>query len=410
MRTHPFDLSLTPNLKPDVRLNLKPNLVLTVACLLAVVLFLLDAAVPEAHLWTRYLLPIIVTFLWGRRRDIYVATALAGMLVAAGCWFDRPLGLADLLADYLLPILILWGAAWLLAQRQLLLQLLARQEQDFDDQVTTRTAALAAREQILQAANAELEQRVAAHTAALETALAELQHASKLKDEFMAMISHELRTPLMGVLSLSEMLEDQVAGPLNDRQAIYIKGIIRSGERLLTAVNNILSYTQLIAGQVRLRAEPCTVANLLDIGVAAEHGKAAAKDQAIAVQIEPPELAITGDANAINEVLTRLLDNAVKFTPAGGQIGLAAHPGVSSGTVDLVVWDTGIGIAADEVGRVFNAFTQVDGRLTRSHEGFGLGLAYVDKMVRLMGGTIALTSMPGRGSRFTVTLPARLSA
>ena len=87
-----------------------------------------------------------------------------------------------------------------------------------------------------------------------------LQHASKLKDEFMAMISHELRTPLMGVLSLSEMLEDQVAGPLNARQAIYVKGIIRSGERLLTAVNNILSYTQLIAGQLRLRAEPCTIA------------------------------------------------------------------------------------------------------------------------------------------------------
>ena len=410
MRTHPFDLSLTPNLKPNVSVSLKPNLVLTVACLLAVVLFLLDAAVPDAHFWSRYLVPIIVAFLWGRRRDIYVATALAGVLVAAGCWFDRPLGLADLLANYLLPIILLWGAAWLLAQRQLLLQLLAGQEQDFDDQVKTRTAALAAREQLLQAANAELELRLAARTTALETALADLQHASKLKDEFMAMISHELRTPLMGVLSLSEMLEDHVAGPLNDRQAIYVKGIIRSGERLLTAVNNILSYTQLIAGQVRLRAEPCTVANLLDTGVAAEHGKAAAKDQAIAVQIEPPELAITGDANAINEVLTRLLDNAVKFTPAGGQIGLAAYPGASSGTVDLVVWDTGIGIAADEVDRVFNAFTQADGRLTRSHEGFGLGLAYVDKMVRLMGGTIALTSTPGRGSRFTVTLPARLSA
>ncbi len=124
--------------------------------------------------------------------------------------------------------------------------------------------------------------------------------------------------------------------------------------------------------------------------------------------MHPPDLTITSDATALAEVLKRLLDNAVKFTPEGGQIGLEAHTGAAPGTVDLVVWDTGIGIAADQHERIFHAFTQADGRLQRSHEGIGLGLAYVDQMVRLLGGTIAVASAPGEGSRFTITLPAHL--
>ncbi len=124
------------------------------------------------------------------------------------------------------------------------------------------------------------------------------------------------------------------------------------------------------------------------------------------MQVEPPDLAINADATALAEVLKRLLDNAIKFTPDGGQIGLEAHPGAALNIVDLVVWDTGIGIAADEFDRVFHAFTQADGSLPRTHEGIGIGLAYVDQMVRLLGGTLHLESTPGQGSRFTMTLPA----
>ncbi|MFN8464552.1 MAG: PAS domain S-box protein [Caldilineaceae bacterium] len=267
-------------------------------------------------------------------------------------------------------------------------------------------------EQLLQDTNAELEERVAARTADLQTALAELQRAGRLKDEFMAMISHELRTPLTGVLSMSEMLEDQIAGPLNNRQAFYVRGIVESGERLLNVINGILSYTHLLSGQVRLAAEPCDLANLLAVCATSQQHKAAAKHQTIAVEVAPPDLTILADATALAEVLKRLLDNAVKFTPEGSRIGLKACPSAVPGIsdlpagVELVVWDTGIGIPADQRDHIFHAFTQADSRLARSHEGLGLGLAYVDEMVRLMGGKLTLASELGRGSRFTITLPA----
>jgi PAS domain S-box-containing protein len=261
-------------------------------------------------------------------------------------------------------------------------------------------------EQLLQDTNAVLERRAAERTAELQAAVADLQRAGKLKDEFMAMISHELRTPLTGVLTMSELLEDQVAGPLNARQATYVKSITQSGERLLNVINGILEYTHLLSRKAPLQAEPCELAYLLNVCAAAQQRKAAAKHQAIAVQVEPHDLAITADATAIADVIKRLLDNAVKFTPGGGQIGLAAHPGTTAGTVDLVVWDTGIGITPDQFEQVFRAFVQADGTLSRVHEGLGLGLAYVDQMVHLMGGTIALESTPGEGSRFTISLPA----
>lgn len=110
------------------------------------------------------------------------------------------------------------------------------------------------------------------------------------------------------------------------------------------------------------------------------------------------------------EVLKRLLDNAGKFTPAGGQIGLEARLGTEPGTVALVVWDTGIGIAPEELDNIFKPFVQADGSLSRAHEGSGMGLAYVQQMVGLLGGRLAVVSTPGQGSCFTITLPARLPA
>ncbi|MFN8465192.1 MAG: HAMP domain-containing sensor histidine kinase [Caldilineaceae bacterium] len=258
-------------------------------------------------------------------------------------------------------------------------------------------------------------------TADLQAALADLQLANQLKDEFMAMISHELRTPLAGILSLSQMLTEQVIGPLNDRQIYYVKGIEESGERLLNVVNEILNYTHLISGKVQLRWVACALAQLLDTCARSQQGKANAKAQTIAVCVEPAVLAIIGDANAMADVLKRLLDNAIKFTPKGGQIGLEAHPtpapaappagGSSSNAgatfVDLVVWDTGVGIDQTQLAHIVKPFTQADARLARSYEGIGLGLAYVHQMVILLGGTLSVQSAPGQGSRFTITLPAQ---
>jgi signal transduction histidine kinase len=260
-------------------------------------------------------------------------------------------------------------------------------------------------EEALRALNEELENRVAARTADLQRALDDLRRGDQLKDEFMAMISHELRTPLTSVLALSEMLADQIVGPLNARQALYVKGIRESGDRLLNVVNGILSYTYLISGSVQLESEPCDLTYLLGTCAAAKQAQAAAKAQTIAVHVDPPDLAITSDSVALAEVLKRLLDNAVKFTPAGGHIGLEARCCEMAATVDLVVWDTGIGLDPVQLNHMLKPFTQADARLARTHEGVGLGLAYVDQMVRLLGGTLAVQSEPGKGSRFTVTLP-----
>ncbi|MFN8465193.1 MAG: PAS domain-containing protein [Caldilineaceae bacterium] len=262
-------------------------------------------------------------------------------------------------------------------------------------------------EQLLQDSNAVLEQRVAQRTA-------DLQRANQLKDEFMAMISHELRTPLTGVLTLSEMLAEGGPGPLNERQAFYVKGIAESGERLLTVINGILSYTHLISGKVQFQHERCDLAALLTICATAQQHRASARQQVIVVKVEPVDLTITSDSSGIAGMLKNLLDNAIKFTPEGGRVGLEAYPtpappGIATpvlDSVDLVVWDTGVGITPGQMEYVRKPFVQADGSLSRRHEGLGMGLAYVDQMARMLGGTLVIESVPSEGSRFIITLPA----
>ncbi len=242
-------------------------------------------------------------------------------------------------------------------------------------------------------------------TAALEAALADQQTALKLKDEFLAMISHELRTPLNGVLTMAEILEGEVSGPLNQRQRLYVGNILSSGARLLEVVNSILSYTQLISGGLQLTYEHCRLAYLLDIATASLRLKAAAKQQTFTVDVNPPDVAITTDPEALVQVIKRLLDNAVKFTPAGGQVGVYTEFGIVPGTVKVVVWDTGIGLEGTELADLVQPFKQGDGSLARAHEGVGMGLAYVNRMVVLLGGHLDLEPHQPTGSCFIVTLP-----
>ena len=272
-------------------------------------------------------------------------------------------------------------------------------------------------EQMLKDTNADLEARVAARTADLQAALADLRRANQLKDEFMAMISHELRTPLAGVLSMVELLEDRLAGPLSPRQAVYVHSIRDNGDRLLEVINSILSYTHLLGGRVHVHRVPCDLGQLLTAAAAAQRSKTAIRQQIVELEVEPRGLIIESDPVAIAEVLKRLLDNASKFTPDGGQICLEAHagptpdlvpdpvPGSARNTVAIAVRDTGIGIAPDQLTRIRRPFTQLDGSLARRHEGIGLGLAYVDEMVRLLGGRLDIESTVGQGSCFTITLP-----
>jgi signal transduction histidine kinase len=228
---------------------------------------------------------------------------------------------------------------------------------------------------------------VAQRTAALQATLVELQRAMALRDEFMAMISHELRTPLAGVLTMAELLQEQVGGALAPRQLIYVANIQNSGERLLGVVNSILSYTRLLAGDVPLQPAPCELAALLDTAAHHARDKALAKNQIVSTGVTPPDLTLMSDAEALIQVLERLLDNAVKFTPAGGQLGVTAQLAAPN-TVEIAVWDSGPGLGEADLNDLVKPLTQGDGRLARSHEGIGMGLAYVHQLLLLLGGTL----------------------
>ncbi len=260
---------------------------------------------------------------------------------------------------------------------------------------------------MLQASNSELEERVAARTAELGAALAEVQRAAQLKDEFLAAVSHELRTPLTGVLGMADALELQNRGQLNEHQLRAVQHIQASGQRLLALVNSILRYTRLMGSAVTLAQEPCRLAEICNRSAQAVQPLAAQKEQSLTVSVDPPTLTVTSDADVIEQLLRQLLDNAVKFTPPGGQIGLEAAASDDGAFVQVAVWDTGIGIAPAQQERIFQPFVQGDSSLTRQHQGVGLGLALVRRSVELLGGAITLESEPGQGSRFTVTLPVR---
>ena len=276
-------------------------------------------------------------------------------------------------------------------------------------------------ERLLKQSNVELEQQVTARTADLEAAvaqledaLAELQRANAGKDAFLAAVSHELRTPLMGVLSMAELLESEVRGPLNPDQAEYVAAIVTSGQRLSATINDVLHYTSLVAGKRPLQAELCSLGDLCSGAVRAHRRAADAKGQQLTFAVTPPELEIESDAQGIRQILKELLDNAVKFTPAGGRIRLVVDYGDEPGadgrhSVRIVVTDTGIGMDPEQQAALFRPFVQGDQTLARRFEGLGLGLAFAYEMVARLGGTIAVDSEPGAGSRFTVLLPTKLS-
>jgi PAS domain S-box-containing protein len=261
-------------------------------------------------------------------------------------------------------------------------------------------------EQAAHRANSELEQRVQERTAALEAALAEVRQADQIKEAFLAAVSHELRTPLTGVLAVADALELQVSGPLNERQLEYVQMLRRSGSRLLEMINGILHYTKLMAGQTVLRQNVCNLADIGARSIRKVQPQADRKQLTVHFSIDPPDLEIVGDIEGIFQLLFNLLDNAVKFTPFQGSLGLTIRRSAAD-QVEITVWDTGIGIAAEQQTRIFDAFTQADGSLARRHEGIGLGLAYAQRVANLLGGDCTVDSTPGSGSRFIVTLPIR---
>ncbi len=242
--------------------------------------------------------------------------------------------------------------------------------------------------------------------ARLIEANASLAKALQTKDSFMAAMSHELRTPLAGILGMSEMLKmTDTNRLLTEKQLKYITSIESNGQRLLRMINNVLEFTQLQSSFSKFNMAPC----ILDITCSTALQKiameAGAKKQVAFYSANPDGMQIITDEKRLSKALTLLLENASKFTNQDGQFGIQVTSREDTRSVDITVWDTGIGISEDNLPHLFQPFTQLDARLAREYEGMGLGLAMVKGIVELLGGTVAVQSKLGEGSRFTINLP-----
>ncbi len=260
-------------------------------------------------------------------------------------------------------------------------------------------------EAALEKERATLARRVQERTAELSAANAELARTSRLKDEFLTSMSHELRTPLNAILGISEALQEHVYGPLNDQHLQALSNIEESGRHLLMLINDILDLSKIEAGKLQLEPNWISLEEVCQASL--RFVKQAAHKKNIKVSsifnANAPER-ILGDERRLKQVLVNLLSNAVKFTPEGGSIGLEVAGSEDRQAVHLTVWDTGIGISAEQMPQLFQPFIQLDSSLSRRYAGTGLGLVLVRRIVEMHGGSITLESEVGQGSRFTVSL------
>jgi len=239
----------------------------------------------------------------------------------------------------------------------------------------------------------------------LSAANAALAKAAKLKDEFLASMSHELRTPLTGILALAEALQKQVYGPLTPKQLKSLHTIEESGRHLLDLITDILDLSKIEAGRFELQIGLNAADEICQASLRLVRQMAQAKKQSVSYSLSPMDLRVQTDPRRLKQMLVNLLSNAVKFTPEGGALGLQVEGDATHDQVRFSVWDKGIGIAADDMPRLFHAFVQLDSSLSRQYAGTGLGLTLVQRMAELHGGGITVESEVGHGSRFTITLP-----
>jgi PAS domain S-box-containing protein len=255
-----------------------------------------------------------------------------------------------------------------------------------------------------------LERRQAAE--ALRMANQELMRALRVKDEFLASMSHELRTPLNTVLVASELLAEEVVGPLNARQARYVATIDMSGRHLLALINDILDLSKIEADRMTLDLDEVLVSDVCRTCLLFIKEQAARKEIEVSYASDPPAVRMTADIRRLKQMLINLLTNAVKFTAPGGRISLEVRADLAAQQVAFAVRDTGVGIAAADLPKLFTPFVQLDAGLARQQEGTGLGLALVRRLAQLHGGSVLAESegVPGLGSCFTITLPLHVGA
>lgn len=233
------------------------------------------------------------------------------------------------------------------------------------------------------------------------------EEASRTKSEFLSNMSHELRTPLNSIIGFTEALEDRLFGPLNAKQVEYVGLVLGSGRHLLNLVNDILDLSKVEAGKMDFEPAKLSVKELLISTNALFATKTLERGLALKLELEPAaDIEIEADGRKLKQIMFNLLSNAVKFTPDGG--GITVRAGIDGGRgLEISVADTGIGIEAQDLPKLFTEFTQLTAGYTRSHEGTGLGLALTRRFVEMHGGEIRADSAGlGKGATFTFKLPA----
>jgi protein-histidine pros-kinase len=232
----------------------------------------------------------------------------------------------------------------------------------------------------------------------------ELQNTAEAKNRFLANMSHELRTPLNGIIGFAEFLVDGKPGKLNAKQTEYLTDILNSGRHLLQLINDVLDLAKVEAGKMEFNPETFLVAKAIDEVCAVAKPIAQKKNIMVSVQVAPGLVSVTLDQQKFKQVLYNLVSNAVKFTDDGGKVDIIADP-EGAQQFKLAIKDTGIGIRAEDLRRLFREFEQLESGASRRYEGTGLGLALTRRIVELQGGAISVESESGIGSTFTVVFP-----
>lgn len=235
-------------------------------------------------------------------------------------------------------------------------------------------------------------------------ARAEAERANGAKSDFLAVMSHELRTPLAAIMGYQELLADGITGPITEAQAQQLGRIKVSARHLLSLIDEILTFTRLDAGRETVLHETLDLAEAMKDAIEIIEPLAESKNLEIAVSSPGEGVLIESDPTKLRQILVNLLSNAVKFTDSG-KISLAGK--VTAEEVHLCVSDTGIGIQPEFIQRIFDPFWQVEQKATRRAPGTGLGLTVTRRLANLLGGDVVVSSTPGEGATFTVTLPLK---
>jgi len=243
--------------------------------------------------------------------------------------------------------------------------------------------------------------------AAQQAAMDELIAANRSKSEFLAIMSHELHTPLNAIIGFSEVLQGQLFGPLgSEKYEAYVKDILSSGRHLLALIDDILDVSRVEAGQYKLEEGSVSLSSVIDKTVGLLRPSSDARSIQIDMNIAEELPRIIGDTRILKQIITNVISNAIKFSEDGGRVNISVVA-VDDGGIELAVSDNGIGIPESELGRVTEAFFQVDSGLARMHEGSGLGLYLVKKFTELHDGVLDIVSELGEGTTLTVRFPAK---